>query len=280
MNLMSRIGDWLRPAPPLPEQERIAIERAVDRVDPMLRLVPGYRKQLAPAVQRALSHGDALVAALPGPVDVHAHAFGSDPLIHAFFSTSDNITETLGRSQEVRHFLAVPGHQLAPSFYGLLGARRREKNVMGMAIYGEMVQADAPQRLLYFADHTLRAVGADLDQTRQQLKLAGFDSLTDSFAAHRKEANAPPLPAADVLAELCQWLMAAEDHLRLEPVSVNVDSLGVEAPAPGPGIHQLSFPELIGQDRRRWTLVLVRLDRDEALAAIDRQQQAVRYLII
>jgi hypothetical protein len=37
---------------------------------------------------------------------------------------------------------------------------------------------------------------------------------------------------------------------------------------------------LIGQDRRRWTLVLVRLSRDEALAAIQRQQQAIRYLII
>jgi hypothetical protein len=280
MNFMSRIGGWLRSTPPLPEHERIAVERAVDRVDPLLRLVPSYQKQLAPAVQRALAHGDALVAALPGPVDVRAQAFGSDPLIHAFFSTPGNITETLGRSQEVRDFLAAPSHQLAESFYGLLGARRREKNVMGMAMCGDMVQADAPQKLLYFADHTLRAISADLDETRRRLKLAGFDSLADGFAARRNEAHDRSAPAAQVLAELCQWLMTAEDHLRLEPVSVTVDLLGVEATGPGPGLHQISFPELIGQDRRRWTLALVRLSRDEALAAIQRQQQAIRYLII
>ncbi len=278
---MSRIGGWLRSTPPLPEHERIAVERAVDRVDPLLRLVPSYQKQLAPAVQRALAHGDALVAALPGPVDVRAQAFGSDPLIHAFFATPGNITETLGRSQEVRDFLAAPSHQLAESFYGLLGARRREKNVMGMAMCGDMVQADAPQKLLYFADHTLRAISADLDETRRQLKLAGLDSLADGFVARRKEVRTDrPLPAAQVLAELCEWLLTAEDHLRLEPVSVTVDLLGVEASGPGPGVHQISFPELIGQDRRRWTLVLARLSRDEALAAIQRQQQAIRYLII
>jgi hypothetical protein len=151
---------------------------------------------------------------------------------------------------------------------------------MGMAMCGDMVQADAPQKLLYFADHTLRAISADLDETRRRLKLAGFDSLADGFAARRNEAHDRSAPAAQVLAELCQWLMTAEDHLRLEPVSVTVDLLGVEATGPGPGLHQISFPELIGQDRRRWTLVLVRLSRDEALAAIQRQQQAIRYLII
>ena len=280
MNVISRIAGWLRPAPPLPAEERIAVERAVDRVDPLLRLVPGYQKRLAPAVRRALAHGDALVAALPGPVDVHAGAFGTDPLVRAFFSTPGDIADTLGRSQELRHYLAAPSHQLAESFYGLLGARRREKDVMGTAMFGEVMRADTPQTLLYFADHTLRAIGGDLDETRRQLRLAGFDSLADGFAARRKEANGRPLPAAEVLAELCEWLMSATDHLRLEPVSVNVDLLGVKATGPGPGVHRISFPELVGQDRRRWTLVLARLRRDEALAAIQRQQEAVRYLII
>jgi hypothetical protein len=280
MNIMSRIADWLRPVAPLPAEELVAVERAVDRVDPMLRLVPDYQRRLAPAVRRALDHGETLVAALPGPVDVHARAFGSDPLVHAFFSTPDDIAQTLGRSQEVRAYLAAPSHQLADSFYGLLGARRREKNVMGIAMLGEVMHADVPQTLLYFADHTLRAIGADLDETRRHLRLAGFDSLADGYIAHRKEANDRHLQAAEVLAELSEWLMAAEDHLRLEPVSVAVDLLGVEAAGPGPGVHQISFPELVGQDRRRWTLVLVRLSRNEALAAIERQQQALRYLII
>ncbi|MBU1237600.1 MAG: hypothetical protein KJ634_03185 [Gammaproteobacteria bacterium] len=281
MNVISRIAGWLRPAAHLPADERMAVERAVDRVDPLLRLVSGYQGRLAPAVRQALAHCDALVAALPGPVDVHAQAFGSDPLVRVMFSTPGDIAETLGRSPEVRQFLAAPGHQLAESFHGLLGARRREKKVMGTTMFGDMVQADAPQTLLYFTDHTLRAIGANLDETRRQLRLAGLDSLADGYAAHRKEANDRSLQGAEeVLAELCEWLMAATDHLRLEPVSVAVDLLGVEASGPGPGVHQISFPELVGQDRRRWTLMLVRLSRDEALAAIQRQQQAARYLVI
>jgi hypothetical protein len=281
MTVISRIADWLRPAAPLPADERIAVERAVDRVDPLLRLVPGYRGRLAPAVRWALAHCDALVAALPGPVDVHAQAFGTDSLVRVMFSTRGDIAETLGRSPEVRQFLAAPGHQLAESFYGLLGARRREKTVMGTTMFGDMMQADTPQTLLYFTDHTLRAIGADLDETRQQLRQAGLDSLADGYAAHRKEAADRSLQVAEeVLSDLCEWLMAAKDHLRLEPVSVAVDLLGVEATGPGPGVRQISFPELVGQDRRHWTVVLARLSRDEALAAIQRQQQAARYLII
>jgi hypothetical protein len=280
MNVLSRIADWLRPAAPLPDAERTAIERAVDRVDPLLRLLPGYRRRLAPAVRQALAHCETLVAALPGPADVRTRAFGTEPLVHVIFSTPGDIAETLGRSQEVRRYLAAPSHQLAESFYGLLGARRREKKVMGTTLFGDLVQADTPQTLLYFTDHTLRAIGADLDETRRQLLLAGFDSLADSFVAHRKAADGRPAQAAEVLAELCAWLTAAQDHLRLEPVSVAVDSLGVKAAGPGPGVHQIDFPELVGQDRRRWTLVLARLNRDEALAAIQRQQQAARYLII
>lgn len=281
MDVISRLTDWLRPAPPLPEEEQQAIERAVDRVDPLLRLLPNYRRRLAPAVRHALSHGEALVASLPGPVAVHAHAFSDNPLIHAIFATPDNIAETLSRSQEVKHFLAAPHNQMAEAFYGLLGARRREKKVMGTALCGEVIQAETPQTLLYFADHTLRAVGASLDETRRQLRMAGFDSLVESFAEYRKESGDRHQDIEAVLNELYDWLMAANDHLRLEPVSVSVDLLGVEGTGPGPGVHQIDFPELVGRDRRRWTLVLARLSRDEALAAIQRQRdQAARYIII
>ena len=63
-------------------------------------------------------------------------------------------------------------------------------------------------------------------------------------------------------------------------MTVTVDLLGVETSEPTATAQRISFPELIGQDRRRWTLVLARMNRDEALAAIERQQQAIRYMII
>jgi predicted site-specific integrase-resolvase len=48
----------------------------------------------------------------------------------------------------------------------------------------------------------------------------------------------------------------------------------------GEDFRTLKFPELIGRDRRDWTVLIARISRDDAREALDRQQQANRYLII
>jgi len=334
MGIFSRLSAWLTPSPPLAEAERLAIGRAVAAVDPLLKSVPAFERRLAPALRCAREHCAELVAALPGPIDVDVRAFSSDPLVHACFASPADIDAMFGKSRELRDFLADPSGFAANPFYALLGMRRREKNTMGMAMNGDVLQRDVPQRILYFTDHTLAAVGDDLPGIRLRLQQLGVDSLVGSFAARLSgqrrerddlrlerelerarasargnsaegEAHRLRLEAIDeelrrltealdperILDALAAWLTEPSAHLRLEQVSVAVDAMGVEfaALSEGATVHRLNldevhFFELIGRDRRRWILLLARINRDAVQRAFEVQlaieEQASRTLII
>ena len=88
-----------------------------------------------------------------------------------------------------------------------------------------------------------------------------------------------------VLNRLTAWLAAPALHLHLEPTTVSVDRMGVLSDAAVHDAHDsqvstLSFSELIGRDRRHWIVLIARISREEALRAVERQQEANRYLII
>ncbi len=183
MSLISTMTDWLSPNA-LTELERAAIEKIVDRVDPKLRVVSGYQRKLAKAVREAIEYCDALVAAIPGPIEVDVKAFGRDPLVHAVFAAPEDIGRMLGTSREMKKFIAAPENRAGDEIYGLIGMRRKEKTVLAPALQGEFVREGVPQRLLYFADHTLRELNLDVDRTREGLRQSACDSLAASFAVH------------------------------------------------------------------------------------------------
>lgn len=329
--MFSNLMGWLEKSPPPGNAERAAIAQAVTIVDPMLKMVSGFERRLAPAVRHALAYCDGLVAAVPGPVDLNSHAFASDPLVHALFATAGDIAVTFGKSKAVKEFLGDPASAGSADFYALLGMRRFEKKVMGMALHGEMVCADMPQTMLYFADHTLHALTPDVNETRTHLRQAAFDSLITGFAAHmadlRRErqslhdewdmqramaardkqggANSADSAHAQrrqvleeqmrqassalsperVLEALAEWLAAPEIHLYLNSNTVSVDRMGVMVGPDSPDsndtqVSTLSFPELIGRDRRHWIVLLTRISREEAVSALQQQLEASRYLII
>ncbi|MGE5469033.1 MAG: hypothetical protein ACM3Y9_16555 [Ignavibacteria bacterium] len=326
MGLISTMTDWLSPNA-LGETERQAIEKIVDRVDPRLRVVSGYQRKLAKAVRQAMEYCDSLVAAIPGPIDVDVKAFGNDPLVHAVFAAPEDIPRMLGTSREMRRFIAAPENRSGEEIYALIGMRRKEKTVVAPALQGEFVREGVPQRLLYFADHTLRELSLDADKTRNGLRHSACDSLAASFAVHldalrrekvdihtiweqerafarsissqaaaEAEAHehrrleveeslremAASLEPAHVLEALAEWLSHPEPRLRLVSTSVYVDRLGVlSQPVPGnPDVQMLSFPELVGRDRRHWLVLLVRIPREDAERAQKEYGQADRYLII
>lgn len=183
MSLLGKMTRWFT-GPTLTKSESAAIEVAVDRVDPRLRVVSGYRRKLAASVRHAMAYCDGLVSSIPGPVDIDIRAFGADPMVHAFFSAPDDIGRMLGASLEVKQFIADPGNLRSETFHCLIGMRRKEKTVLGLGQQGSIIYEDVPQRLLYFADHTLRELSPDLDRTCQGLRASAFDSLAESFAAH------------------------------------------------------------------------------------------------
>lgn len=316
MGFFSGLSHWLGPQAPIDEALRPAIERAVEAVDPLLKTVSGYVRKLAPAVRRALDYCAALAADVPGPIEISSRAFSADPLVHALFAASGDIGDMLCNSRELREFLADPVHCARTEFFALLGMRRREKAAMGVALHGDGIQSDVPQRLLYFADHTLGEIGSDHETTRQRLQAAAFDGLVQGFAANvaelrRERADArtawnmlqagaaghterrqaleerqrqaiAALSPERMLEALAEWLAAPEGRLYLKPTEVTVDRMGVIAdhPAADGNFSTLSFPELVARDRRHWIVVVARVSRQDALEALRRQQEGNRYMVI
>ena len=317
MGILSGLGRWLGPRPPPAPAIRQAIERAVEIVDPILKTVSGYERKLAPAVSHALGYCELLAADIPGPIEINARAFSADPLVHALFAAPRDIGDMLGKSRELREFLADPGQCQADEFFALLGMRQREKTMMGIALQGGVLQNDVPQRLLYFADHTLGELGSEFAITRQRLQAAAFDGLAQGFAhcvaelrqerheartAWNMEHASPAAGRAErrqvleerqrqavaslapdrLLQALVDWLAAPHERLYLNPTVVSVDRMGVIAPHPeaGGNYSTLTFPELVGRDRRQWIVLVARISRQDAQDALLRQEQANRYLLI
>lgn len=313
MGFLSGLGKLLGSRPPPEKALREAIERAVDAVDPRLKVVSDYESRLGPAVAHALRHCAAVAASIPGPVEVGARAFAADPLVHALFATPGDISDMLGKSREVREFFADPVNAGRDEFFGLLGMRQRYKAVAGVALNGDVVQHGVPQRLLYFADHTLGELGSGHEVTRRRLQEAAFAGLARGFAScvdelrqeHHEARTAWQMERASVgerrqeleerqrqaiaslapeklLDAFAEWLAASEQRLYLKPTEVTVDRMGVISPsaATGDGYSTLNFPELVARDRRQWIVLVARISREDAREALERQQQANRYLLI
>lgn len=297
--------DWLMPSPPAADT-RAWVERAVTVVEPLLKTVGGYERRLAAAAEHAMAYCTDLAARIPGPYDVSRSAFASDPLIHALFGSADDIDAMLARSQCVHQHLVGPEAPPAGQCCALLGMRPQEKSILGTRLSGELLRTDEPQRLLYFADHTLAEPSPDLAGARQRLREAMFDGLLKSFAAHLADVRAERAGLAQAqaiegalarsaanqdalhtrrLAELHQRLRATADALsppRLlealadclaapEPyLSVNPVSLAVDRS----GIIGSADAELAGADRLDFVELVGRDQRHWVviLAHIDREE--------
>lgn len=316
MGILSSLGLWPGPRAPLDDRLRQAIDRAIEAVDPLLKTVSGHERELAPAVGHALGYCETLAAEIPGPIDISAHAFSADPLVHALFATSGDIAEMLARSRELRQFLDDPARCDGDEFFGLLGMRRGEKRVLGASLNGDSVQNDVLQRLLYFADHTLGELGRDGATTRQRFEDAAFDGLVQGFAdtvvelrRQRQEASTAwrlaqagggdniqrlqeleerqrqatkALAPKSLLGAFVEWLGAPERRLYLKPTEATVDRMGVMADreAVDAGFRSLRLSELVGRDRRHWIVLVVRISCAEAREAVRQQQEGNRYLVI
>lgn len=310
MGLLGNLAKWLGPAPPVPLELRRAIDHAVEAVDPALKAVSGYERRLEPAVRQARAYCRGLVDGIPGPVTISAQAFAEDPLVHALFATPGDIDVMLGNSRDVREFLSVGVDGALDCACALLGVRQHEKSVLGVAMEGEVLRSDVPQKVVYFSDHTLFGLSGDPEHLHVRLEQAAFDSLLQSFSdqlaewrrareeaygrwsmaraqgAGREEAEeglrlaTAAIEPERLLAALADWLADPSPHLRLAPTSVAVDRAGVVADGNCEGCTTLAFPELVGRDRRHWLVVLARIRRSEAREAVERHDRANRYIVI
>lgn len=275
-----------------------ACERAVSLVDPLLKQINGFPGSFLEPVAAALAYSRKLADGIPGPVALDRKSYAADPLVHAFFSSMDSISEVLGCSQPMREYCRTfPG---AGEAYALMGMRRSEKKLLGMELAGDLIQREVPQDTVYFSGHTIEYPAASEQEARDRVVWALFDCLAGHVArqiGERKQQkqlqlqekdrlmsrlHSAPAQERPALEEALSGLLAAmqatiaslepraclEDfknvllnpaqYLRLEQDMMVLDSMGIrrQGAASGQGTSVV-FSDLIGFDRRKWTVAVV-----------------------
>lgn len=140
--------------------------------------------------------------------------------------------------------------------------------------------------------HERDGLRSDLAQQRSHLaRLGGSGNSPEKSVATRQLAEldqqlrvaAESLMPEHLLPALADYLSCPECALRLTPVSITVDRLGVvhDRDSEDINVHTLNFPELTARDRRLHLATLARIERAEAQAAVERvRDQQHRFIIL
>ncbi len=312
--------DWFKSPPPIDDATLTMIEHAVTLVDPLIRQVPGYKEKLAPVVRHALDYCADIVARIPGPYEISRTAFATDPLVHALFATADDIQAMLATNQCARDLLhdvrygsgqccAMLGmrHRVKAGFGAQLSGEVVRRDVPQQALYfsdhtltepGPDLDTVKNRLRIAMFDSLLKGLAEEIAAVRnEQTDLNKEHAIESAWARSgqgsgapethtrrlgdlraRLESTADALQPAKVLDTLISCLAAPEAYLNIAPVTVSVDRTGIIT-SDGNG-EPLHFAELTGRDQRRWAVMLVLVDRDEARRAVERFESSRRHIVI
>src|SRR4051812_20566451 len=155
-------------------QVKEIVERIV-RLGPQLRLARDCEARMAPAVRRSLDFLRELVADLPASREASAAAWATDPYLHAFFATPDDVGPVFSHSEALRaYFDAHPGSHEAVA---VLGMNIDERRILGVAQSGATTRTDVAQTTVSFSDHQVRLCAESEAALRQQIMLRVIDQL-------------------------------------------------------------------------------------------------------
>lgn len=213
------------------------VDLIAEEVEPRLKLLPGYRGKLEPSVRKTIAYLRGFGPDLQAPLPLSPREWNSDPRLNGFFATADDITETLGRSRELREHFA--GHPADAEAYAVLSMERHERTVLGVALEGGMLRQDVPQTTVSFSDHRVGAPGTTEQATRLELGVRIFRGLLE-IAMERIEAlQAEGRDADERRARLATRLRRLKTR-----------SAGVETLAESPARHAGEIAELEAQIAR------------------------------
>lgn len=159
---------------------RMALDRAIDAVDPLLRQTGAYPDRYLISVAAALDYARRLAFGVPGPVEISNGSFAKNAYVHAILPSQDFVTEALCRSHAIQVYRQ--DYPENTEIYALMGMRRMHKSMLGMTLSGEVMQRDVPQNVVYFTSHTLDYPAATEDQCREDMTWQFFDTLVSQVA--------------------------------------------------------------------------------------------------
>lgn len=254
----------------------------LDQIDPRLRYMPDYPGAYLDSLATGLAYCRELARQIGGPITVDRRSFAQDPTVHALFGSPQGIVQALVRSQDVRDWLrAHPGEH---GVFALLGVRRQDQHVLGMALNHDTVQREVPQTVTYFADHSFTNLAENEAAAREGLVRRFMGSLVGrvrdrigALQARRQQLECPrntpgaampmsgagareegePNDTREALADLARALelRAYPDHvaavmqdpaahLRLNACAIEVDPMGLHGQAQGADTARVHRVEL------------------------------------
>jgi hypothetical protein len=178
----------------------LAIERAIDMVEPQLKQTHRYPNAYRKPVMAALEYAHSLANSVPGPVTVNLDSYAKDAYDHAIFPSMDIVSEAFHSSRAMLEYLRE--HPSADEVYALMGMRRIEKTTMGMELYGQVIQRDVPRQVVCFTGHTIENPAPSEQQARVQAAWSFFDRLVGKVAKRvvlRKQEMQSQLQEKDLL---------------------------------------------------------------------------------
>lgn len=180
-HLIRNLIAWISGKPAMTQARRekhalvlAAIEQVVEGTDPRIRLVSRYQKKLRRSVKRSLGYIDELVAGIPKAIELNGKTWSTDPVVNAFFTTADDMRRVFSLCSEIRQFFDQKG--LVECYAGL-AMTRREKQVFGMKLSGDVIQREVPQTTVSFVGHRVGLPAATESETREGLKRLALNFL-------------------------------------------------------------------------------------------------------
>jgi hypothetical protein len=156
------------------QQAKEIVERIV-RLGPQLRLARDCEARMAPAVHRSIHFLRELVADMQAPREASAAAWATDPYIHAFFATPDDVCPVFSHSEALRAYLDE--HPGADDAVAVLGMNVNERRTLGAAQFGATTRTDVVQTTVGFSDHQVRLCAGSEAALRQEIILRVVDQL-------------------------------------------------------------------------------------------------------
>ncbi|MGN8108427.1 hypothetical protein ACTJLB_10625 [Paraburkholderia sp. 22098] len=154
------------------------MKQMLDRVvgmSPPLRFARNYEARLLPALTEAVRYIERLTAEVPAAHEATAAAWSSDPCIHAFFTTPQDVCAALSQSEHLRSYFEEHAELL--EVFAVLGMALHQRQVFGVAQHGVATRSDVAQTTVSFSDHQVRVCGATDSELRQQIVLRLLDQL-------------------------------------------------------------------------------------------------------
>lgn len=296
-----------------------AIEWAVDRVDSRLRNLGGYPDRYRKPVANALAYAQALAGKVPGPIPITTEAYASNPLVHALFAVQDDLRAAMSASRAMQSFqrdypaanevyaLLCMRRRTKKMFGMELQGDILHRDVRQEAVFFTdytiaepgLTETEARERIArgFFESliaHVLNRIEdrklerGDLEQKRDELLARMRTAPAGPHAQHEAELRRVLNRLGEVVAslELGRYgedfdavLFQPDRYLYLERTEINLDSMGIVRGPDASGSAEIDFCDLIGRDRRRWTVIMMYCDHVKDGASIaDRLDSAERWL--